>query len=102
MTVMEFSIFPLDKGTGLSKYVAEVIKIVEKSGLPFNLGPMGTVVEGELADLQKLLENCHEYMESVSDRVYMTAKFDTRKGAKDRITGKIESVKKALNSNDLS
>jgi uncharacterized protein (TIGR00106 family) len=93
---MEFSIFPIDKGSGLSEYVAEVIKIVRESRLDYRFGPMGTVVEGEWGQLVMLLEKCHTYMTSVSDRVYMTVKFDTRKGAKNRISGKVKSVEKFL------
>ncbi len=32
--IINFSIFPLDKGESLSNYVARAIKIIDESGLP--------------------------------------------------------------------
>ena len=51
MTLMEFSIFPLDKGASLSPYVARALSVVEKSWLEYRLNPIGKVVEGECEDL---------------------------------------------------
>ena len=47
MTLMEFSIIPLDKGDSMGTYVARVLSVVDESGLDYRLNPMGTVVEGE-------------------------------------------------------
>ena len=55
MTLMEFTLIPLDKGSSFSKYVARVLAIVDKSGLDYCLTPMGTIVEGEWSDLLALL-----------------------------------------------
>jgi uncharacterized protein YqgV (UPF0045/DUF77 family) len=51
MTLMVFSIFPLDKSASLSPYVARALSVVEKSGLEYRLNPMGTVLEGKCEDL---------------------------------------------------
>ncbi len=48
MTLMEFSMIPLDKGASFSEYVARILKIVDESGLDYQLNPMGTVVEGRM------------------------------------------------------
>jgi uncharacterized protein (TIGR00106 family) len=92
MTLMEFSIIPLDKGVSLSKYVARALTIVEESGLEYRLNPMGTVVEGRWEDLLNLLTRCFKDIEKDSERVNIQAKFDHRKGVSAAITAKIESV----------
>lgn len=92
MTLMEFSMFPLDKGISLSSYVARALAIVEKSGMEYRLTPMGTVVEGEWDDLLDLLTRCLREMESDSDRISLQAKFDHRKGLSGAINSKIKSV----------
>lgn len=92
MTLMEFSMFPLDKGISLSNYVARAIAIVEKSGMEYRLTPMGTVVEGEWEDLLDLLTRCLREMERDSDRISLQAKFDHRKGVSGAINSKIKSV----------
>jgi len=92
MTLMEFSMFPLDKGVSLSPYVARVLNIVEKSGMEYRLNPMGTVVEGEWDALLNLLTRCLREMEKDSDRISLQIKFDHRKGISGAISSKIESV----------
>ena len=42
-----FSLYPLDKGESLSKYVARSLDIIDNSGLDYQLTSMGTMVEGE-------------------------------------------------------
>ena len=41
---------PLGKGESVSQYVARVVDIVDRSGLPYVLTPMGTIIEGESWD----------------------------------------------------
>ena len=45
--VLEFSMTPLGKGESVSKYVARSLDIIDRSKIPYCLGPMGTCLEGE-------------------------------------------------------
>ncbi|MBN1626903.1 MAG: MTH1187 family thiamine-binding protein [Deltaproteobacteria bacterium] len=92
MTLMEFSIYPLDKGASVSAYVARALTIVEKSGMEYRLTPMGTVVEGEWGDLLNLLTECLRELEKDSERITLQAKFDHRKGVTGAINSKIKSL----------
>ena len=92
MTLMEFSMIPLDKGASFSDYVARTLTIVDQSGLDYRLNPMGTVVEGQWDDLLALLTRCFRDLEQDSDRISLQVKFDHRKGSKPRIESKIQSV----------
>jgi uncharacterized protein (TIGR00106 family) len=92
MTLMEFSMIPLDKGASFSKYVAQILTIVDQSGLDYRLNPMGTVVEGEWGDLLKLLTRCFQALEKDSGRISLQAKFDYRQGPESRIDSKVRSV----------
>jgi len=47
MVLLEFQISPRADGDSVSAYVAQVIDIIDRSGLPYQLTPMGTIVEGE-------------------------------------------------------
>lgn len=96
---MELTMIPLDRGSSFSQYVAKTIQIIEQSGLPYRLGPMGTSIEGEWDELMKLLTDCYRSMEKISDRISIQVKFDCRKGASGRLDGKIESVKNKLQNN---
>ncbi len=92
----EFSIVPIGVGTGVSSYVAEVIEIVQESGLPYRVNPMGTCVEGSWNDIMKLIRKCHRRVMKRADRVIINIKIDDRKDKELTLDGKIRSVEKRL------
>ncbi|HYA31336.1 MAG TPA: MTH1187 family thiamine-binding protein, partial [Thermodesulfovibrionales bacterium] len=55
----ESSIVPVGLGSSIGDQLAEVLKIVDTSGLPYKINPMGTVVEGEWDDVLQLIKKCH-------------------------------------------
>jgi uncharacterized protein (TIGR00106 family) len=94
--LIDFSMFPLDKGESVSPYVARVLKVIRASGLPHKLGPMGTSLEGEWSQVMAVVALCFEELSKDCDRVYFAIKGDYRKKGKDRITAKVESVEEKL------
>jgi len=92
----EFTIFPVGAGTSLSAYVARAVKLVEESGLNYRVGPMGTCVEGSWGQIMALMKKCHDAVAADSERIVMHIYIDDRKGAKDCLTRKIESVEAKL------
>ena len=96
--VATFSLFPLerpDQGS-FAPYVARTIEIVRESGLPHELGPMGTVLEGDFDDVMQTIKQCHDNMRKGCDRVYLTLAVDSREGASGRMRGKVDSVGELL------
>jgi uncharacterized protein (TIGR00106 family) len=88
MVLLEMSITPLGKGESVSRYVAECIDIVDQSGLEYEVHAMGTIVEGELADVLDLMRRCIEQTGS--------AKLDFRRGQSGRLKSKVMSVQEKL------
>jgi len=92
--IIDFSIFPIDKGESVSAYVLRAVKIIRQSGLAHQIGPMGTAIEGEWDEVIGVIGRCLGDLQRDCDRVYMTLKVDYRKkGQTGRITKKIEAVK---------
>lgn len=91
-----FSIIPLGQRTHLSKQIAEIINIINESGLDYQLTSMGTIVEGNWKEIMDLIEKCHKHAFSFADRVYTTMAIDDFKARTSRLKGKVESVKKVL------
>jgi len=94
--IAEFSVVPLDKGESVSEYVSEMMDIIDKSGVDYRFTPMATVVEGDWDEVMDLISRCHHEMRKRSKRVVTDIKIDDREGAKNRISGKIESVEKKV------
>ena len=96
MVLLEMSITPLGAGESVSRYVAECVDLVDRSGLDYELHAMGTIVEGELGECLDLLQRCVEAMAADCDRVTCTAKLDFRRGYSGRLQSKVTSVEEKL------
>ena len=91
-----FSISPIGAGEALAKHVAEIVDIIDKSGLTYKLGAMQTTVEGDDSEVMALILQCHRHMRAKAKRVVTHIAIDDREGASGRLTGKVEDVEKAL------
>ncbi len=98
--IAEISIFPVDKGISLSPYVAGVIEIIDQSKLAYELGPMGTCIEGEWQEVLSTIDNCFQKISRDSSRVYMTLKIDYSQNRQKGLEEKVKSVKKKLQSKE--
>ena len=94
--IVEFSIFPMDKGESLSSYVARAMKLIQDSGLPYELNPMGTCVEGDWNDVMSLVDRCFQELQKDCKRISLALKADYRKGSTGRMKTKVESVRAKL------
>lgn len=94
--LVEFSMSPLGKGESVGEYVARSLEIIDASGLPYRLNPMGTVMEGEWDDVMNVIRQCLERMSADCDRVTCSIKIDWRRGATGRLDAKMASVEARL------
>lgn len=92
----EFSIVPVGVGSSIGDQLAEVLKLVEASGLPYKVNPMGTVLEGEWDDLMGLIKQCHAAVLKTGERAITTISIDDRKGKPNRLEEKVLSIEKRL------
>ncbi len=92
----EFSIVPVGTGSSIGDQLAEVLKIVDSSGLPYKINPMGTVIEGEWDEVIRLIKKCHGSVMGKAERAVTTISIDDRKGKPNRIDEKVKSVEKRI------
>jgi len=97
MILAEFSMFPTDKGESVSPYVARILDVIDKSGITYQLTPMGTILEGSWDEVMGVITACFKTMEKQSNRITTFIKIDYRKGEESRMKSKIEKVEKILN-----
>ena len=96
MVLLEFSMSPMTKGESVSAYVARSLDIIDKSGLPYQLTPMGTILEGEWAEVMAVVTACFERMRADCDRIGTQIRIDYRAGPGGRIKAKVESVQQKV------
>ncbi|MGE4504513.1 MAG: MTH1187 family thiamine-binding protein [Desulfovibrionaceae bacterium] len=98
--VATLSIFPISgEAEHLGPFVARAVEVIRESGLPYQLGPMGTAFEGGFDEVMAVASRCMKVLEPDFERIYMTLAVDNRRGGADRIEGKVRSVAEALERN---
>jgi len=91
--LVNFAIFPTDKGSSVSKYVSNVIKMIKGSGVDYKLTSMATIIEADtMAQALDIIQKAYGILEPDCERVYCVATFDIKKGSKGRMSEKIKSI----------
>ena len=95
MIIAQFSISPVGKGTSLSKYISEVVKILENSNLKFETNPMSTTIESkDLMNIFNLIEKLNEKLFQLGiERVITDLKIDFRIDKDATMKSKLDSIK---------
>jgi len=91
-----FSVVPMGMTGGVKALVAEAVKIVDASGLPYELGAMQTTIEGEREQVMEVILRCHERLLELAPRVLTHITLDDRRGATGRLEGKVRDVEGIL------
>jgi uncharacterized protein (TIGR00106 family) len=96
--LFQLSMFPTGRrSASISKDVAKVIDIIDKSGLPYKTTAMSTLIEGDWEPVIKLINRARLALRRRGhQRIYMVISVDDRKGAKNRLAGKVQSIEKRL------
>lgn len=98
MSFMAFvSMTPLGKGESVSTYVAQIVDVIDASGVPYVVTPMGTILEGDTWDeVMNVLKKGFERMKQDCSRISVAIKIDYRKSKTGRMKAKITSLERKL------
>ncbi len=95
--IVNFAMFPMDKGVSMSEYVSLLLEPLDASGVNYQLGSMGTTFEAQdMVEAMQIVTSAHEALANVSDRIYCTMTIDSRKGSSLRMQGKVDKVKQLM------
>jgi len=98
MPLANVTVIPLGtESPSLSKYIAECVKEIEKSGIKHTLTPFGSVLEGDLDQIFNVIKKIHEVPFKLGvQRVATLINIDDRRDKKATANGKIKSVMEKL------
>jgi uncharacterized protein (TIGR00106 family) len=95
--LMQFAMFPTDKGVSASPYVSRIIKMIRDAGVPYRLNAMGTVIETEtLEEAQMIISKAYALLQADCSRVYCTVTFDIRDSETGRMQQKVEAIEEKI------
>lgn len=83
--LVELSIIPLGQGTHLSDQLAEIVKVIDASALPYQVTATGTIIEGDWEEVIDLVKRCHDTARRTSPHVFTTLRIEDEEGAIDKL-----------------
>ena len=92
----ELSIVPVGGNPHSSAELAKVLKLIEKSGLAYQLTPSATCIEGEWEEIMPLIRQCHERARKDSAHVVTFIKLEEDDGERDKLIRNITSVEEKM------
>jgi uncharacterized protein (TIGR00106 family) len=92
----ELTIIPLGRGPHISSAIAPAISLIERSGLPYQLTPSGTCIEGDWDHVMPLIRRCHDRVRESSPHVITMIKIEDEEGAHHKLLDNVTSVKEII------
>jgi uncharacterized protein (TIGR00106 family) len=92
----ELTIIPLGVGDHLSGPLAEVLDLIDRSGVRYKLTPTGTCLEGNWEEVMSLVAACHARAREMSKHVFTTVRIEDEEGADDKLVDNITSIEEKL------
>ena len=96
MIIAELSIFPTSEGSSVSRYVREVISVIEGSGLRSVTGGMSTGIEApDLETLFRVVQEAHRALLKMGvKRIHIDLRVDHRLDKEATLDSKLRAVGK--------
>ena len=95
-TLVAVAISPVGTGDELSADVAEVIRVIRKSGLPNRTNSMSTEIEGEWDEVMDVVKRATFVLAEKGIRTELVLKADIRPGFTDTMHAKVDKVESIL------
>ena len=92
MVLLEFAMTPAGEGESVSRHVARILDIVDRSGVTYQLTAMGTILEGDWDEVMAVVSDCFRVLQADCRRIGMNLKMDYRAGGEARLRSKVDAV----------
>jgi len=89
--LFELSITPLGD-VHLSDEIAQILEVIDRSGLPYQLTPGSTYIEGSWDEVLPVIRACHESARRSSRHVITSVRIEDDGGEPNKIRRNVESV----------
>ena len=94
--IVAFSVTPSGAGEDVGEEVAEAVRVVRDSGLPYRTDAMFTSLEGSWDEVMTVVRDAVAAVEARAGRVSLVLKADIRRGVTDGLDAKVRRVEQLL------
>jgi len=95
-TLVSVAIVPIGAGDSLSGLIAEVVKVIEASGLPNRTTSMSTEIEGPWDKVMEVVKEATFVLANEGIRTNVILRADVRPGRTNTINSKVEKIESLL------
>lgn len=91
--IVGFTLVPIGAGVSVSPYIAAIERLLEETGLIFEVNSNSTNLEGEWEDVFAVIRRCHEVVHGEgAPRIHTCIQVGTRVDREQRMAEKLDSV----------
>src|SRR5262249_21884683 len=90
--LFDLSIIPVGGDTHTSNDIAKALAVIEASGLPHQLTPAGTCIEGEWEQVMPVIKECHDEVRRNNAHLVTTIRIEDDAGEENKLSKNVVSV----------
>lgn len=91
--LIQFAMFPTDKGESVSPYVGKILDVIKESGFKYQLNAMSTLIETETVEQAlAIVAGCYNVLKPDCNRVYTTMTMDVRQDHENCMENKVKAA----------
>lgn len=90
--LFEVSVIPLGGDIHMSDELGDVLSVIDRSGLPYQLGPGSTCIEGDWDEAIAVVRDCHREARRRSKHVVTLVKIEDDEGQSGKLLSNVSSV----------
>ncbi len=90
--LFEVSVIPVGGDTHMSDELGSVLSVIDRSGLPYQLGPGSTCIEADWDEAIALVRDCHREARRTSKHVITLVKIEDEEGESGKLISNVTSV----------
>lgn len=94
--LFSLTVVPVGSGAELAGPVAEAVRLIDASGLPYQVTGTSTVIEGAWDEVMPVLREAVQGLAEDHERVYAQISVDYHGGRTGRIEGAVADVEREL------
>ena len=88
----DLCVWPIGQGPHTSPVLAEVPKVVKASGLPYQLTPTSTCLEGGITEVLDVIRRCHEGVRAKAPHFVICVRLEEDGGETGKLSKNVASV----------
>ena len=96
MMIAELSVMPIGKGESVSIWVSRAIEVIDRSGLKYQVGPLGTSIEGEWEQIAPVIGQCLRVLSRDCRRIQFSLRADYRTTSECHLKDPVRSVARVV------